>query len=144
MGERTGRCLCGAVAFKATPKETDGEVHVDACHCGMCRRAIGGPLLGVTLVGPPVIEDERQLSVYSSSAWAERAFCRTCGSNLFYRFKDGSMHTVHAGALDDLSDAVFAVEIFVDDKPGFYEFSGDRTRMTGAEVMSAFVGGEKA
>lgn len=138
--ERTGRCLCGEVTFRAIPEAHDDGMHVDACHCGMCRRQIGGPLMGVTLEGPPVFNDESRLGVYQSSEWAERVFCRTCGTNLLYRMRNGAMYTIHAGALDDLADARFAVEIFVDDKPDYYAFAGDRLRMTGAEVMAAFAG----
>ncbi|NJK32297.1 MAG: GFA family protein, partial [Deltaproteobacteria bacterium] len=27
---------------------------------------------------------------------------------------------------------------FIDDKPAYYAFTGERTRMTGAQVMAAF------
>lgn len=141
---RTGRCLCGSVAFTVKPKPHDNGMHVDACHCGMCRRLLGGPLFGISLAEPPVIEDENALAVYSSSEWAERLFCKTCGSNLFYRMKDGGMYTVNAGTLDDLSDAKFTLEIFVDEKPDFYDFAQDTRKMTGAEVMAAFANGESA
>ena len=141
---RTGRCLCGAVKFTATPKAHDDGIHVDACHCSMCRRLIGGPLLSVTLESAPVFEDETHLGVYPSSDWAERLFCKVCGSNLIYQFRDGSMYSANAGALDDLSDAKFTVEIFVDEKPEFYSFAGDRKRMTGAEVIAAFAEGSSA
>lgn len=144
MAEKSGQCLCGAVRFTASPRAHDDGLHVDACHCGMCRRAIGGPLMGVMLDGPPDVADPSTLRTYASSPWAERVFCGVCGSNLFYRFQDGSMQMVNAGALDDLSDAVFPLEIFIDDKPSFYAFAGDRKRITGAEVMAAVVGGEKA
>ena len=38
----TGRCLCGAVNFTATP---NGGMH--ACHCPTCRRQSGGILFSV-------------------------------------------------------------------------------------------------
>ncbi len=144
MTIKSGQCLCGAIKFTCVPKPHTDGMHVDACHCGMCRRAIGGPLMGVTLAEAPVVEDETALSVYESSDWAERVFCRKCGSNLFYRMKDGGFYTVNAGALDDLSDAKLTVEIFTDDKPDFYSFSQDTKKMTGAEVMAAFASGESA
>ncbi|PQA89485.1 GFA family protein [Hyphococcus luteus] len=138
MTARTGRCLCGAVKFKATPKiESDG-VHVDACHCGMCRRQVGGPMMAVNLEGAPEIEDDSHVGVHHSSDWAERVFCKTCGSNLFYRLRDGSLHTVNAGALDDLSDAKFAVEIFIDEKPDYYDFAQPTRKLTGEEVFKMF------
>ncbi|MBT8472342.1 MAG: GFA family protein [Marinicaulis sp.] len=138
MAEKSGKCLCGAVNFSVTPKAQDDGMHVDACHCEMCRRTVGGPLMAVALEGAPKIEDENALGVYASSDWAERLFCKSCGSNLFYRLKDGSMHTVNAGALDDLSDAKLTVEIFIDKKPSYYSFAEKTKQMTGEEVFAAF------
>ena len=142
--ERTGKCLCGAVKFRVKVKRHDDGIHADACHCEMCQRLIGGPLVGLTLEGPPIIEDERALSVYNSSDWAERLFCKTCGSNVFYRLKDGSMHTVGVGLLDNQSDVKLALEIFVDQKPCFYGFAQKTKKMTGAEVMAAYADGQSA
>ncbi len=144
MAELSGQCLCGAVKFTCAPKPQDDGVHIDACHCGMCRRLVGGPLLGVTLAAPPTVEDETQLAIYESSDWAERLFCKTCGSNLFYRMKDGGLYTVIAGALDDLSGAKLTLEIFTDEKPAYYDFAQETKKMTGAEVMAAFASGESA
>ena len=138
-----GRCLCGAIRYEVTPKLEDGDIHIDACHCGMCRRQIGGPLMGVTLDGAPMIEDDTHLSVYESSDWAERLFCGKCGSNLFYRLKDGSFYTANAGPLDGLDDAKFAMEVFIDEKPSYYDFSQDTKKLTGAEVVALFAGGEE-
>ena len=41
--EKKGKCLCGAVHISATAMSK----HVGACHCGMCRKWTGGPLLAV-------------------------------------------------------------------------------------------------
>ncbi|MDX2287894.1 MAG: GFA family protein, partial [Hyphomicrobiaceae bacterium] len=76
---RTGGCLCGAVKFAATPKPHDDGVHVDACHCAMCRRQVGGPLMAVACDKVEVTAGA-YLGVYQSSAWAERCFCKRCGS----------------------------------------------------------------
>ncbi|MEM9705406.1 MAG: GFA family protein [Pseudomonadota bacterium] len=142
--KRFGKCLCGAVAFSVDIQVHDDGVHIDACHCNMCRRQIGGPLLGITLAGPPNIDDAETLAVYPSSDWAERLFCKNCGSNLFYRFKNGAMHTVHAGALDDLSDGKLVVEIFTDEKPSYYDFNQPTQALTGQQVMALFADGAAA
>jgi len=132
----SGHCLCGAVEYEATISKP----HIDACHCGMCRRQIGGPVMAV-IADSLEVKDEAELGVYSSSDWAERCFCRKCGSNLFYRLKNGAMISVHAGSLNGIGDFTFDTEIFIEDKPDFYDFAGDRKRMTGAEVIAAFMGG---
>ena len=143
MSALSGHCLCGAVKYSVSPKLKDGALHVDACHCSMCRRLIGGPLMGVALESAPVVEDETHLGVYASSDWAERLFCKNCGTNLYYRLKDGSFHTANAGPLDGLDEAKFALEIFVDEKPAYYDFAQDTKKLTGAEVMALFAGGNE-
>lgn len=134
---RNGGCLCGAVKFTATPKPHDDGLHVDACHCTMCRRQVGGPLMAVACDHIDVANSEA-LGVYQSSDWAERCFCNRCGSNLFWRLRDDSFHSVNAGALDDLSGATLTAEIYIDQKPAFYDFSQPTQKLTAAEVRALF------
>ncbi len=132
-----GRCLCGAVRFSVEVSKKE----IAGCHCGMCRRWGGGPAFGVEADGPPAFEDEATLGVYRSSDWGERLFCKTCGTSILWRSVDGRFHSVPAALIGDPADMAFTTEIFVDDKPAYYAFAGERTRMTGTEVMAAF-GGE--
>ena len=75
-----GQCLCGAITLTTPDQKT-----VDACHCGMCRRWGGGPALGVACGSDVQIDGGDKLITYRSSDWAERAFCGTCGTHMFYR-----------------------------------------------------------
>lgn len=136
---RKGRCLCGACAFEA-PFQTakDGALRFGACHCGMCRRWAGGPLLALTAAGPARFENEDAVGIYKGSDWAERGFCKSCGAGLFWRSRDDSHWVIPLGLLEDQSDLVFASEIYIDCKPAFYAFAGDRKTMTEAEVIAAF------
>jgi hypothetical protein len=43
-----------------------------------------------------------------------------------------------AGSLDDDTGLKFTSEIFIDDKPEFYEFANKTVQKTGAEVMAEF------
>lgn len=129
-----GRCLCGAVRFSAEVSKKE----VDCCHCGMCRRWGGGPVLTVMVDGPPRFDDEAVLGVYRSSESAERVFCKICGSSILWRSADGEFKSVPAALLSGVEAFDLTTEIFVDDKPEYYSFAGERTRMTGAEVMAAF------
>jgi hypothetical protein len=85
-------------------------------------------------------DSEKSLKWYRSSDWAERGFCGTCGSSLFYRLvEDPAKMTVCAGAVDGIgSDVKITKEFFIDEKPGFYDLAGERERLTGAEVFALF------
>lgn len=132
----SGRCLCGAVTFTGKPK---GGMH--ACHCDFCRRWSGGVYLSVECVDLEVA-DPSALGVYESSEWADRRFCRTCGSSLFWVMKDSGLTAVSVQAFDDPSAFAFKDEIFIDSKPCNYAFAGERPRKTGAEVMAEFGGAD--
>ena len=135
QGERmTGSCLCGAVRFKATPSNRE----VTACHCGMCRRWTAGPFFALDCGTAIEIEDPTQLGVYRSSDWAERAFCKQCGTPLFYRLIPRNLYFISTEALHDQSDLVFTSQIFVEEKPAYYEFANKTRNMTGAEAFAAF------
>jgi hypothetical protein len=128
----TGRCLCGSVTFSAE----DVHNHIHSCHCNMCQRWNGGPAFA-SPVGSIQFNDEEQIARYSSSDWAERGFCKHCGSNLFYRLKQGDQYFVAMGTFDDLAAFKLAGEIYIDEKPGAYNFAGDHPRMTGAEFVAS-------
>ncbi|AMO72059.1 GFA family protein [Sphingorhabdus sp. M41] len=128
----TGHCLCGAVTIKARPVRP----HVEACHCAMCRRWGGSAFLGVQC-GPDVeIEGEDHVTRYASSDWAERGFCSQCGSNLFYRFTPADNYSFPAGLFDDLGGATMSEQIFVDEKPDYYDFAQKTVMKTGAEIIA--------
>ena len=126
-----GGCLCGAVRFEAS------DVHsVACCHCSMCRRWAGGPMFAVE---PRAVRFTGAApAVYRSSDWAERGFCRTCGSNLFYRYLETGDYFVNPFALDDLPELEFRLQVFIDEKPAFYDFANQTTKKTGAELVADY------
>ena len=136
----TGACLCGKVTYKATVKQGTG-----ACHCRMCRRWSGGPLMSAHTVGEVEFNNEDSITRYASSPWAERGFCKHCGSNLFYHLLPrpqlpGGEYIITAGSLDDQSNLEFDHEVYVDSAPGWYSFDGEdqRKRMTEADILAMF------
>lgn len=135
MKEAMGKCLCGAVSVKFTPK---AEVF-DACHCGMCRKWAGGPVLTVDAQGSVQFQGEENITTYSSSDWAERGFCKSCGTHLFYRLKKTGFMNLPLGLIDGNERFKFHVQIFVDHKPGNYSFANKTKEMTQAEVFSMYV-----
>ena len=141
MSEKvTGKCLCGAVRFSAADVPTEASV----CHCEMCRRWTGGPMIAVHPKGGVEIENPAGVTWYRSSDWAERGFCPTCGSTLFYRLIEGGVVIPAAGTLDDQSRFT-GVEnhIFIDQKPAYYDFADTAPRLTAEETIALFTGGEE-
>ena len=126
-----GRCLCGAVTITLE----GARPRVDMCHCNMCRRWGGGAFGGVSGASFEV-EGEENVTVYRSSAWAERAFCARCGSNLWFRFVPADHHSFLAGLFDLPESFAMWRQIFVDEKPAWYDFAQDTPKMTGAEVIA--------
>jgi hypothetical protein len=133
MARLEGGCLCGAVRFVAAEAET----HAHACHCRMCRRWGGGPALGVDAGADIAWTGFENVATYRSSDWAERGFCRVCGTHLFYRLVDTGWTNLNAGVCDDDSGFALTSEIFVDEQPGWYAFANRTERKTGAEVIAA-------
>ena len=141
--QKEGSCLCGAVKVKASLKPGIG-----VCHCGMCRKWTGGPQMSVHAVGEVEITGRDHVGSYASSDWAERTFCKICGSGLYYFLKpspqmpDGE-YILGAGLFDDLSGFELMHEVYIDHAPDWYAFSGRESRacMTEAEVMALYEGG---
>jgi hypothetical protein len=143
MSSTAGGCLCGAVRYDLAAPPTE----YGACHCGMCRKFSGGIELGL-MVPPDGVTwtADTSLRTYASSEWAERGFCGTCGSSLFWRLTaPGDMQgllSLSAGSLDDFDGLTFASEVYIDCKPASHAFAGARRRMTEAEVMAMVASSE--
>ena len=129
-----GHCLCGAVRVRMTPPVP----HVEACHCTMCRRWGGGAYLSLRGVPDPEIEGAEQIVRYASSDWAERGFCGKCGTHLFYFYRPKQSYSFTAGLFDGADGFTLDEEIFIDEKPGYYDFAGERERLTAAEVIAKY------
>ncbi|PTL93824.1 aldehyde-activating protein [Halomonas litopenaei] len=130
----SGTCLCGAVTLKVALEQQS----VGACHCQMCRTWGGGPLLALESVSQLTLEGEEAVTFYSSSDWAERAFCRHCGTHLFYRLKNGEHTSVPVGLIDSGEAWRFDLQFFIDEKPHWYHFGNDTRNLTGQELFEAF------
>lgn len=131
---RTGRCLCGEVTVSINAEHTV----VDACHCSMCRNWGGGPFLGVECRDGVEISGEEKVSVFKSSDWAERGFCRQCGTHLYYHLKNSNHYALPVGLFSDDASWQFKMQIFIDEKPAFYAFANETKNLTGAEVFALF------
>ena len=126
-----GHCLCGAVSITVTGAH--GEI--DICHCDMCQRW-GGAFYAGLEADNFTIEGEDAVSVYASSNWAERAFCSKCGSNLWYRFTPTGNRTFLAGLFDLPEGMGIKHQIFVDEKPDWYDLAQESPMKTGPEIIA--------
>ena len=130
----TTHCLCGDTSLTVVPK----SLEIGACHCSTCRKWSGGPFLAIESEQVSLTGDN--VGYYDSSEWAERVFCRQCGTHLFYNLKDGHARYVPVGLFAQQQDMVLSHQIFIDSKPHYYHFAEQTTNMTGAEVFAAATG----
>lgn len=131
----SGNCLCGAVKVHTTISNQLG-----ACHCGVCKHWGGGPSLCIDSVEKPQFEGEENITIYPSSEWAERAFCKCCGSHLYYRLKGEKVHySLSIGIFDNVQDIEFVSQIYIDKKPDYYTFANNTEKLTEAEVIALYV-----
>lgn len=127
-----GHCLCAAVRLSA-PEARD----IGACHCGFCRRWGGGPLLAVHCGRDVQFDGSEHITVYASSEWAERAFCKHCGTHLFYKLLASGEYFVPAGVFET-EDFQLASQIYIDKKPAYYSFANQTPMLTEQQVMAQY------
>ena len=107
----------------------------------MCRQWGGGPFLAVDAGSEVSFTGDDHIGIFNSSEWAERGFCQSCGTHLFYRLKQNQQHIMPAGLFQEGDQLVLDHQVFIDEKPGFYCFSQNTKDMTGAEVFAMFGAG---
>lgn len=128
-----GTCLCGSVSVSA-PDNT----RMSACHCGMCRRWGGAPMLAVHCGAGVQITGAETITTFQSSDWAERAFCSRCGTHLYYRLIPADEYVLSVGLFQDEVEFEFKEQIFVDRKPSSYHFAERTEELTEAEVFAKY------
>ncbi len=130
----SGACLCGSVTVSMDLEKTT----FDVCHCGMCRKWGGGPLFTIDAGKNLTFGGKENITAYSSSDWAERGFCKLCGSHIYYHLKNTDFYNFPLGFLNGTEDFKFHLQIFVDHKPHNYEFANKTETMTEAQVMAKY------
>ena len=117
---RTGGCLCQAVRFRIKGKAR-GVIN---CHCSQCVKTHGhyAAYSGCTKADLE-ITGEHHVGWYHASIEARRGFCSKCGSQLFWETVDSDLTSIAAGAFDQPSNLQTIGNIFVADKPDYYEIN---------------------
>lgn len=95
MNEHTGGCACGAIRYRF-------DTYADAgfCHCTLCRRASGAPVMAYANVPAGAFELlSGAPAEYAATDRGVRGFCAACGTGLYYRDHDG-VCSINLGSLD--------------------------------------------
>ncbi len=135
--------MCGAVSVNLAAASN----HLRACHCDMCRRWTGSAFMTIHADGG-TLTYEGPVKTFASSDWAERTWCDSCGSTLWYRLTipDREMYGVSAGLFENAAGLKLENESYIDKKPDGFSYAGDHDRITEAQVkdiIAAFMAGEK-
>ncbi|MGI9352315.1 MAG: GFA family protein [Rhizobiaceae bacterium] len=78
----TGGCMCGKVRYEVAGKTLGSML----CHCRMCQRFSGAPILeGTTFPKDTFRFTKGEPKIYQSSKIAERGFCGDCGTPMIFR-----------------------------------------------------------
>jgi hypothetical protein len=114
--QSTGACLCGALKFAVKGLLRD----ILVCHCKQCHRAHGqAAYYTQAIINNIHIESAATLRWYRSSASAQRGFCASCGSSLFWWPDGHNAWSIAAGALDDATGLAVSAHIFCAGRPDY-------------------------
>jgi hypothetical protein len=88
--------------------------------------------------GPDVqFQGGEHVTVYESSAWAQRAFCGKCGTHLYYKLLATGEYFIPAGVFES-NDFEITAQIYVDNKPGYYALANQTAMLTEQQVLEQF------
>jgi hypothetical protein len=135
----TGKCLCEKVSM--TTADLSGKF--GACHCVMCRKWGGSAFLSIGCGNDLEITGSEYICVFKSSEWANRAFCRECGTHLYYEFSKNQDRSVPLGFFDNTDNLIFSHQIFTDMADKKYSFQEDTVMMTEAETFARYASKEE-
>lgn len=124
-----GGCLCGRVRFQVTAAAIDSGY----CHCRMCQRNTGAPVVAYTSfplasfswIGQPA-------GAYASSPQSTRRFCTACGSYLVFETHGAQKISVNTASLDHPADFAPLRHIYIESRIPWFEVADALPRYSGA------------
>lgn len=120
MDEHHGGCLCGAVRYVATGPLRE----VIFCHCAQCRKQTGIYYAATAVDQANLdISGTQNLRWYAASTFAQRGFCGTCGSALFWKPVKAGHIAILAGSFDDPSVLRPGYHICTQNRAQFYDLA---------------------
>ena len=120
-----GGCLCGKLRFAARAR----PVWSGYCHCRMCQRSTGAPVLAWASVPAESFSYlEGSPSIYRSSASGQREFCGTCGAQIAFREGNAPTVEINLGSLDEPGSVEPRVHIYTDSRIPWFDTADDLPR----------------
>lgn len=126
--------MCGKLTYEAT---LSGP-RFGTCYCKMCQRWSAGAFMGVHTASFELTSAPETLTVFKSSDWADRGFCATCGSNIFYHAPQFGGPSVALGSLDDTDGLEVRIQFFIDKKPEGFALANETAKKTEAEIEEMY------
>ncbi len=121
MDLHSGGCLRGGVRYQARGPLRE----VIFCHCSQCRRQTGLYYAATSVAQADLtLLVDQPLRWFAASEFAERGFCGTCGSALFWRPRKAGHIAILAGSLDDPSALKAGYHICCEGRPAYYPVEG--------------------
>jgi hypothetical protein len=129
--EVSGGCYCGKVRYRACRVSPE----ITECHCSQCRKQ-SGHRYAVTDVkaGDVEIEGAGDITWFHASPHAQRGFCSTCGSHLFWKSLTDDQMAILAASIDEPTGLRLSGHIFVEDKGDYYEITDGLSQFTGYDT----------
>ena len=132
LQEATGGCYCGKVRYRARGVGRQ----VTECHCSQCRKQAGHRYAATSARTSDVeIDGAANITWYRASPDAERGFCSTCGSHLFWKPSNRDHTGILAASFDEPSGLRVTKHIFVDDKGDYYDITDGLPQFAGYDRL---------
>lgn len=134
MPNHEGGCLCGKVRFKVTAAALD----TGYCHCRMCQRNSGAPVVAWTTF--PVVSFSwtgNSPATYVSSPKVQRQFCSDCGSYLVFRREESREVSINTASLDDPAAFAPRMHIFTESRIPWFRTQDDLPQHVGYGPFSS-------
>lgn len=127
MTSREGGCLCGTVRYRVEGDPT----RTNYCHCRMCQRNAGAPVVAWAtwpLAAFAIVAGEP--GAYRSSERAQRLFCRSCGTPLFWQrvAPPSDSIDIAAASLDEPGTVVPTDHIWTESQLPWFDVRDDLPR----------------
>ena len=109
-GHYEGGCFCGAIRYAF-----EGVFDAGYCHCSICRRTTGAPVIAWANTPRPSFRVLRGAPrLFATSAEFRRAFCADCGTIMWTESIDPArwdLISVHHGTIDRAAEIEPAIHI---------------------------------